>query len=896
MQALKYNKLIFTSKLVTLFLFLIIGLTITAQQATTYDEAIVYGDKMFASSKLMDAKAYYQQALKLKPSDEYSKSQIQIIVGKMQMSMAAEDEYYDLIDLGDELLDQNKLDQAIEQFKKAIKVIPNDEYALTKIREIEEFQNNEREKIESFDKAMEAGKVYLSDGAFDKAITEFTTAAGIFPAKESPLTELSKARQQKEDFEQREERYSIKCEEAERYFLIKNYAESLALYQEATTIIPEDERAIKKINMLIPLAEKDSKFNKIIGKADEYYIAQDFINAQKEYTIANKLWPEKSYPGDMISKINEKLAGEIEDLENNYNQYIVSGDSLMITEEYSLALGKYNLALNLKPEESYPKSKISEIDAIFENQLKAFEQNYDNMVASADSAFNVGSLNIALSKYETALEVKPDDNYPKTKIAEIDKLSELLAAEQKANEEYNKLIQQGDNLYNTGSYDLAIKKYREAQALKSIESYPQEKIDVITVFLANAAKQKQIDDKYNELVLIAVQQFNQDKLAEAKKSYENALELKPDQDLPREQIAAIDSLVILRENEAETRKQFDQLLAEGDSFQESKEYDLAVQKYDLALALIPNESNAVQKKKTVITIQTNIRKEAERKKSFDEAVAKGDKLFEEGSFELSKVEFEKARSLKSDEEYPRQRLADIAKELERLEAEKEQRFAESIASGDIFFDQGRYDEALGKYQIARSIKPSENHPQQRIAECDKFIAERNALVMEDYKVAIADADKLHDAKVYDKAILAYRKAENIKPDESYPTEMIDKISRFIKENSIVDIIANADTINKDNTDKFAFEPIKINVRKSNYIFIKARNLSNKTAKLIFSYGSDGSKNGGFVVQVIEGEVYNDYIVRVGNQYKWFSEDNNWITIHPENGDVEISMLRISKGY
>ena len=50
------------------------------------------------------------------------------------------------------------------------------------------------------------------------------------------------------------------------------------------------------------------------------------------------------------------------------------------------------------------------------------------------------------------------------------------------------------------------------------------------------------------------------------------------------------------------------------------------------------------------------------------------------------------------------------------------------------------------------------------------------------------------------------------------------------------------------------------------------------------------------MQIIEGDVFNDYIVRVGNQYKWFSEDNNWLSIIPENGNVEISMLRISKGY
>ena len=126
--------------------------------------------------------------------------------------------------------------------------------------------------------------------------------------------------------------------------------------------------------------------------------------------------------------------------------------------------------------------------------------------------------------------------------------------------------------------------------------------------------------------------------------------------------------------------------------------------------------------------------------------------------------------------------------------------------------------------------------------------------------------------------------------------MINKINKFIEENSIVDVINVADTIFSGVTEKFDFIPIKINVRKSNYIFIKAKNLVDKPTKLIFSYGSDTGKNGGFVMQIIEGDVFNDYIVRVGNQYKWFSEDNNWLSIIPENGNVEISMLRISKGY
>ncbi len=895
MQA-AYNKFHLIIRFVILILTFAICQATFAQQAITYDEAIVYADRKLSESKLMDAKAYYQQALKLKPGDEYAKSKISMIVEKMKSAMAAEDEYYDIIDYADELFDSNKLQDAIDQYNKALKIIPDDEYALTKVREIKEFQNSERERIEKFNLQMETGKVYLETGEYDNAIAAFTEAAGIFPDRESPITELNKANALKNEYEQKKALYDEKIEEAGRYFTIRNYAESLKLYSEAAKILPDDQVAINKIAQLKPLADKQIKYNRKIEEADEFYISRDFISARKVYLTANELWPEKSYPQDMIDKINEKLELEKEDLENNYNQYIAKGDSLFGSQEYALALGSYNLALNLKPDENYPKSKISEIDIIFENRRIAAEKDYQSLIVSADSAFDAASYNIARSKYETALEVKPDDEYPTSRLTEIEEKLAIIAAEEKANEQYNSIIEQADKLYNAGNYELAIKKYREAQALKSIENYPMAKIEAITTILANAAKQKQIDEKYNELILTAVQQFNQDKFSEAKLSYVNASELKPLEELPKLQISKIDSIMTEQARQAEIKADYDVLVAQGDSLKELKDYDLAIVKYEEAIRLIPGLDIAKNRKNTAETIQINIRKEAERQKAYDEAIAKGDNLFDEGSFELARVEFQKAQSLKSDQEYPRQRLKDIVNELERLEAEKEERYAQSVAEGDASFELGQYEDALKKYQVAVSIKPDESHPKQRINECNGFIAEKMKRLSAEYDAAIAEAKKFHDAKIYDKAIVSFRKAMSIKPDETYPSEMIDQITKFIEENSIVDVINKQDSILMGATNKFEFEPVKISVRKSNYIFIKAKSLDDKPVKLIFSYGSNTSKNGGFVVQVIEGNTYNDYIVRVGNQYKWFSEDNNWLTIHPENGDVEISMLRISKGY
>ena len=82
---------------------------------------------------------------------------------------------------------------------------------------------------------------------------------------------------------------------------------------------------------------------------------------------------------------------------------------------------------------------------------------------------------------------------------------------------------------------------------------------------------------------------------------------------------------------------------------------------------------------------------------------------------------------------------------------------------------------------------------------------------------------------------------------------------------------------------------------SNYLLIKAKNLGERQFIMYISYGSQNGKNGGFTVTVPKNQDVNDFIVRIGSQYKWFSEDNTWIEILPENGSIEITSMEITKG-
>jgi hypothetical protein len=88
-------------------------------------------------------------------------------------------------------------------------------------------------------------------------------------------------------------------------------------------------------------------------------------------------------------------------------------------------------------------------------------------------------------------------------------------------------------------------------------------------------------------------------------------------------------------------------------------------------------------------------------------------------------------------------------------------------------------------------------------------------------------------------------------------------------------------------------PVPVKDRKSNYIFFRAKNMSPNDYKLIINFGKDQLKNGGVVLKVPAGADLNDFVVRISAQYKWFSDDNNWITFYPEGGDIEVNLLQIS---
>ena len=134
--------------------------------------------------------------------------------------------------------------------------------------------------------------------------------------------------------------------------------------------------------------------------------------------------------------------------------------------KYLEAKAAYNKALALKPNEQYPKDKIAEIDRMLGG-------NYSRAIAKADSLFTARDYEGARKMYEEALKYKPGDEYATDRISKIDKIKDLF------DKRYNKLIQEADSLFMAKEFKLAREKYEDALKFNPNSRYPKDMIAMI---------------------------------------------------------------------------------------------------------------------------------------------------------------------------------------------------------------------------------------------------------------------------------------------------------------------------------------------------------------------------------------------------------------------------------
>ena len=259
--------------------------------------------------------------------------------------------------------------------------------------------------------------------------------------------------------------------------------------------------------------------------------------------------------------------------QEDYNAAIKQADSYFQKGDYINAKASYQYASNLKPDEAYPKTKLTETIGKLREKMAVMEL-YDAEVSQGDKYFRAGKYDEATEKYQEALKVLPNEAYPKTKIAEIQKIVDF---ESSKKIEYDKAITNGEKFIKYRKYEEAREEFENAIIIFPEKLYPKDKLEEIERLIQ---ERERVLAAYDETIASADRLFNLKYYENARAEYLLASDAKPDEDYPKVKIKEIDGLL-------GKKNEFDQLVSEGDEFYIGKDLESAKSKYQAALTIYP---------------------------------------------------------------------------------------------------------------------------------------------------------------------------------------------------------------------------------------------------------------------------------------------------------------------
>ena len=679
-------------------------------------------------------------------------------------------------------------------------------------------------------------------------------------------------------------------------------------------------------------AQNAESYESLMRKGNEKYNAKDFISAKTYYEMALK---QKA--NDPTAK--QKLAETVKKIQEDgarqevFYAHLDAGDQYYGQQKYEEALAEYEQALKVFPEDKYVGGQADAVRAILKERQDK-QDAFDTAMSQGESLLAEDNFDAAIIQFETASEIFPNDKLPKEKLAETRQKKQLY------NEKvarFDKLMEESRQFGLRKNYEAAIDKLDQA-----LELFPND-------IEANAKRNeyqaaKGVTDQYNDIIAAADQLYENKAYREAKSQYQSALAIVSGDAYATDMIGRLDQLIAEQDAEEAARIAAEQeaarlaaeaeaarLAAEAEAARIAAEQEAARLAAEAEAARIAAEQEAAriaaeqeaarlaaEEAARIAAEQEAARlaaeaeaariaaeeeaarqaalaaAEAERQATIKTMLDAADALFNQQEYANAKVKYQEVIAFDEGNADATAKIQEIDGIFAQMAAELEANYNKAMSAGNSAMTAENFAEAITQYQTALAYKPEDPTATAQLAIAQKSESDRIAALRSQYEKFVKEGDANFKTNTFDKAIEAYTKAEELGL-ETYPTEMIARISEIIEQNKLYELNSEPMLLAAGEAKRFEFNKIDVAVRRSNYIIIKVRNPHpEKTFPMIVSFGGAGGKNGGFVLPIAATEDEKTFIFRIGSQYKWFSEDNTWIEIISENNEVEIGKLEVSR--
>ncbi len=313
---------------------------------------------------------------------------------------------------------------------------------------------------EDFAALLAKGKSAMTASKWDQALTDFTAALAIFP-DDKEAQQLQAQAQAKVDEQQSaaqaEKKFqdALKAAEADlKADKLDSAAERFRGAQALKPAAPEPADGLKRVEARRTVLAADENYRKAIADADAHFTAGRYADASKGYAAASTMKPGEVYPKTRKADADRLLAdaaaqaAALAEKTARYETLVAAADKAFKAKSYKEAKGSYEEAARILPAEKYPKERIAACQAELEKEAAAaaaaasasasaaaaaaaaaeLDAKYTAQISAGDAAFAKSDWAAAKAAYRKALELKPAESYPTSRLDRISKEEKAAAS------------------------------------------------------------------------------------------------------------------------------------------------------------------------------------------------------------------------------------------------------------------------------------------------------------------------------------------------------------------------------------------------------------------------------------------------------------------------------------
>jgi epidermal growth factor receptor substrate 15 len=648
--------------------------------------------------------------------------------------------------------------------------------------------------------AIKAADGLLAQKKYSEALTKYEEAARLKPKEKYPsdkiveIDEILQAQKKSELANQQEnEVYNNLIKAADMLRDQKKYSDAISKYNEALTKkteqYPKDQ--VAAITALVDKEKKDAeneaKYKEAITAADGFFGQKSWLAAKEKYTLASKLKVAEAYPKTKLAEIEAKLKAQegAAATKKKYDDAIAAGDELFKAEKWVESKAKYAEAIAVEAGATYPKEKITEIDAklaeVEKNKLK--QQQIAKLLAEGGTAFTALQWEPAKLKYAEVLKLEAANPEATAKLAEIEaKLTEQKNnAAQEAN--FKKLVLEGDALVKQVKLADAVTKYEAALAVKKDPAVEQKVADLNKQILA--AKEKEVQKgQYDAAIKEGEALLTKGDLEGAKAKFTQASLIDASQKFPKDKLAGIELLIAENNKKLQKSQQYDLAMEKADNLFTAGKLVEAKASYTEASALDAANTAPKEKIKQIDGLLAAEAKTKAKLEQYTAAMKAGDELLGAGKLGEAKAKFNEAATLDPAQSLPQQKIAQIDAQLETEASAKAktQKYNAAMQEGEVLLTAGKLEEAKAKFTEATQIDATQKLPKDKIAAIDLQIAENNKKLQkgQQFDLAMKAGDALLAAGKLAEAKSKYTEAATLDAASNLPKDKIKQVDALLE--------------------------------------------------------------------------------------------------------------------